>query len=75
MAKGRRAHTLGESKCDVCHHTITSFNAVFMRNRLRGRCKDCFSHEAGGNDKRVRLYNGTESAHNPFGGKGKVLMR
>lgn len=75
MKRGRPGHRIGETKCDTCGHVITNDNAVWMLNRLRGRCKNCFSHEKGGNDKRMKLFDGTESTSNPFGGRGKVLMR
>lgn len=75
MKRGRPGHKLGETKCDTCGHILTDDNAVFMKNRLRGRCHSCFSHKAGGNDKIVRSYAGIESRNNPFGRRGKVLMR
>lgn len=75
MNPGRPGHKLGKTQCDTCGHVLTNDNAVFMKNRLRGRCKKCFSHVAGGNDKRTKVFDGTESKNSPFGGPGKVMMR
>lgn len=79
MNPGRPGHRLGVTKCDVCDHIIDSHNAVWMISKahraLRGRCKNCFSHKAGGNDKKKKVYEGNDSLNNPFGGLGKILMR
>lgn len=74
MNPGRPGHRLGITKCDKCGHVITVHNAEWMKNRLRGRCKHCFTHKAGDVIEK-KVYDGTDSRKSPFGGRGKVLMR